>query len=83
MKKTSPGSADSGKVLCTIEDDSGRELRKFSSGFMYKKNPQNEEYTIIPPPTVFLLFADFCGGYVPPAIVFFAAEVPRFNLGAY
>jgi len=50
---------------------------------MYKKNPQNEEYTIIPPPTVFLLFADFCGGYVPPAIVFFAAEVPRFNLGAY
>jgi hypothetical protein len=42
------------------QHDSGWELRMFSSGYMYKKNPQNEEYTISPPPpTVFLLFADF------------------------
>jgi hypothetical protein len=38
--------------------DSGWELLA-PSGYMYKKNPQNKEYTISPPPTVLLLFADF------------------------
>jgi hypothetical protein len=84
MKKTFPGSADSGKVpvkiftiavgtvynrgryrmgptatIIEIGTIAGRNFISYPLAICIKKSAKRE-YTISPPPTVFLLFADFC-----------------------